>query len=123
MAQTITVAPSSSLILVMDHAGGVIPETMSRSLVAATPTCIAVGTLSEHDGETSISLSDEGMPSGLGVAPKFDGVLKTPSKILSVCSVLDHVLLETSVPSDETRVQVWAHDDPEPDRIAILVVP
>jgi hypothetical protein len=123
MRQTVTVAPSNSLILVMDRAVGVIPETMARGLVAATPTCVAVGTLSEHDGETSISLSDEGTAFGFVASQKFDGVLKTPSKILSVCSVLDEVLLEMSVVSDETRVQVWANDAAEPDRIAIVVLP
>lgn len=123
MRQTVSVVPSNSLILVMDRTVGVIPETMAKGLVAATPTCIAIGTRSEHDGQTSLSLSDEGAPSGFGVNATFDGVLKTPSKTLSVCSVLDEVLLETSVPSDQTRVQVWANDTAEPDRIAIVVLP
>ena len=123
MVQTIRIAPSNSLILVMDHTVGEIPGTMAGGLVAATPTCIAIGTLSEPDGVTSISLSDEGTPSGLGANPKFVGVLKTPSKTLSICSVLNEVLLETHVQSDETRVQVWANHETEPDCIAIVVLP
>lgn len=123
MRQTVKVAPSNSVILVMDRTAGYIPEGMGNELVVSTPTCIAVGTLSEHDGETSISLSDEGSPSGFGPGPKFDGVLKTPSKNLAVCSVLDEVLLETRVPSSETHVQVWANDDNEPNRIAVVLLP
>jgi hypothetical protein len=123
MRLTVTLAPRNSLILVMDRTVGVVPETMAGGLVAATPTCIAVGTKSEHDGETSISLSDEATSSGSGFNPRFDGVLKTPSRHLSVCSVLEEVLLEMSVPSDETRVQVLANDAAEPDNIAIVVIP
>lgn len=118
-----TLAPRNSIILVMDRTVGVIPETMGGGLVASTPTCIAIGTLSEHDGETSISLSDEAPPAGEGGHARLDVVLKTPSRSLSVCSVLDEVLLEMNVPSDETRVQVWANDDAEPDNIVIVVIP
>jgi hypothetical protein len=123
MRLTVTLAPRNSLILVMDRAVGGIPESMAGGLVAATPTCIAIGTKSEHDGETSISLSDEATPAEGGSTPKFDGVLKTPSKHLSVCSVLGEVLLEMSVPSVETRVRVLANDVAEPDNIAVVVVP
>jgi hypothetical protein len=123
MRLTVTLAPRNSLILVMDRAAGAIPEAMAGRLVAATPTCIAVGTRSEHDGETSISLADEATPSEGGANPRFDGVLKTPSRRLSVCSVIEEVLLEMSVRSDETRVQVWANDAAEPDNIAIVVIP
>src|SRR3954454_24914334 len=123
MHLAVTLAPRNSLILVMDRIVGAVPETMAGGLVAATPTCIAVGTKSEHDGETSISLSDEAMSSRSGSNPRYDGVLKTPSRHLSVCSVLDEVLLEMSVPSDATRVQVLANDAAEPDDITIVVIP
>src|SRR4051812_22105077 len=119
MRLTAMLAPRNSLILVMDRAVGVIPETMSGRLVAATPTCIAVGTKSEHDGETSISLSDEATPSEGGSNQRFDGVLKTPSRRLSVCSVSGEVLLEMNVSSHVTHVQVLANDAAEPDNITI----
>lgn len=123
MRQTISCAPSRSLILVMDRSVGVIADTMAGALVAATPTCIAVGTLSESEGETKIALSDEGAPWDVGATPNFDGFLKTPTMTLSVCSVLDEVILEMSVRSHETRVQIWANDPFEPDAIAIVVLP
>lgn len=107
----------------MDRSVGVIPETLGGGLVAATRSCIAVGTREEHDGETSISISDEGAPSGVGSHPVFDGVIETPSKVLSVCSVLDDVFLELSVVAPKTRVQVWANDLAEPDVLAIIVLP
>lgn len=123
MYQTVDVAPSNSLILVMDRSAGVVPETLGGGLVAATPSCIAVGTREEHDGETSISISDEGPPSGVGSHLVFDDVVETPSKVLSVCSVLDHVFLELPVAAQKTRVQVWANDSAEPDVLAIVALP
>ncbi len=50
----VKVAPINALVLVMDRTKGVIPDSMSQRLVAATSSCIAVGTLSEHDGETTM---------------------------------------------------------------------
>lgn len=123
MKRTVTLAPKGSLVLVMDRAVGVIPETMDGRLVAATPTCVAVGTLSEQDGDTSLSLSDEAAPFGFVAAPVFEGVLRTPSRVLSVCSVPDDVLLEMTVPSDQTRVRIYANDATEPDSISVVVVP
>jgi hypothetical protein len=125
MRTTIDVAPSNSLVLIMDRSIGVIPATMDGGLVSANSTCVAVGTLSEHDGETSISLSDENdvPPPGFGHSPVFDGVLDTPSMTVSVCSVLDEVLLEIQVGTAKTHVQVWANDALEPDVVAITVEP
>jgi hypothetical protein len=52
--------PPNAVVLVADASGGEIPEAMNGSLVAATPSAIAIGTRSEIDGPTSIVLSDEG---------------------------------------------------------------
>lgn len=114
-------APRNSLVLVMDRTVADIPASMSHGLVAATESCVAIGTLSELDGETSISLSDEEADAGSGEAPVFDGVLNTPSGKLSVCSVLDEVLLECDVSSCRSRVRVWANHSSEPDEIRIVV--
>lgn len=107
----------------MDRSAGVIPEKMGGALIAATPSCVAVGTREEHDGDTSISLSDEGTPGDIGSDPVFEGFVETPSKVLSVCSVLDEVFLELPVPAERTRLRIWANDPVEPDVIAITIVP
>jgi hypothetical protein len=115
------VAPPNSLVLVMDHTLGNVPDSMNQNLVASTQSCVAVGTLSEADGETFLSLSDE-TPSRLpNRAPVFDGVLPTPSKRVSVCSVRDEPLLLLDVPASRTRVRVWANHTSEPNEIWIVV--
>ena len=121
MKKHIRIAPRNSLILVMDQSVGEIPGSMNKALVAATPSCIAVGTLSEHDGDTLISLSDEPTTLEAGLSLVFDGTLQTPTRKLSLCSVLDETLITSDVPGETTRVQVWANDDSEPDLIHVLV--
>jgi hypothetical protein len=115
------VAPPNSVILVMDQTVGKVPGSMNQNLVTATPSCVAVGTLCQADGETLLSLSDE-MPLRLPKqAPVFDGILPTPSKRLSVCSVHDEPLLLLDVPSSNTRVRIWGNHPAEPNEIWIVV--
>lgn len=106
----------------MDRSIGVIQDTLAGELAAATSSCIAVGTYPEYDGETSITLSDQATPTVTGTKLAFEAVLYTPSKLLSICSVLDVVLLEIEVSSESTRVQIWTNDTREPDIIEVLVL-
>jgi len=104
----------------MDHSSGELPEAMNGQLVAFTDSCVAVGTLSEVDGETTITLTDslEGVQRGQLV---FDGVLKVPQHELAVCSAADERLLTLKLQRSEARVQVFANDASEPDRIVVFV--
>jgi hypothetical protein len=115
------VAPDNSLILVMDRTVGTVPDSMNRNLVSATPSCVAIGTMAQADGETFISLSDE-IPARLPKQePVFDGIIPTPSKRLSVCSVHDEPLLVLDVAASSTRVRIWANHPWEPNEIWIVV--
>jgi len=60
----VDVATSNSLVLIMDRSIGEIPESFGGSLVASTSSCIAVGTLAEHDGTTRILLNRPGYSGG-----------------------------------------------------------
>lgn len=52
--QEIRCQPPNSLSFVMDPDLGEIPDSVSEALVAATSTCISIGTLSSVDGETTV---------------------------------------------------------------------
>lgn len=93
---------------------------MSDQLVAFTDTCVAVGTLSGVDGETTITLTETlvGVTRGQMV---FDGVLKVPRHELAVCSAAGTRLLTMKLPRSEARVQVFANDVSEPDLIVVFV--
>jgi len=112
------IAPPNSVLLIMDRSVGQIPDGMAGALVASTPTCVAIGTLSEHDGTTHVTLDDASGSSNS--TPTFDGVLDTPGRRLAVCSVLDEVVLEIAVATERTRIRIWANDQAEPNEIQIL---
>ena len=94
---------------------------MNNGLVVATNTCVAVGTLSEFDGETRITLLDNIEEITCNKHVVFDGFLDTPSKKISICSILDEPLVECDVPNPRTGIIVWANDEFEPDDIKVVV--
>ena len=113
------VAPSHSLLLVMDESIGVVPDTMGGAVVAATPSCVAIGTRSEQDGETTVTISDDsGSVSGVLV---FDGNVASPNYQVVVCTVLGVVLLRLDTAGPVARVRVWVNDDVEPDVVEVVV--
>ena len=103
----------------MDRTVGVVPDSI-HGLIARTSSCIAVGTLPAMQGETLVSLSDGTQVSTRDRQFALDAALETPSKQLSVCSVLDEPLLVLDVPGVKTRVRIWVNDDTEPDEIRIV---
>src|SRR5262245_5176006 len=113
---TVDIAPPNSLLLVMDPSVGQIPEGMSDAIVASTASCVAIGTLSEHDGTTRVSISDNAVTE-TNDAPVFDGVLDTPGGRIAVCSVFDQIILEIAVATARTRVRIYANDNNEPSEI------
>jgi len=120
MKRVAEIAPPNSLLLLMDQATGEIPDIIGERLVAATSSCVAVGTLSEQDGTTRLTLTDEPAPED-DAAPVYDGVIATPARKLAACTVLLETIVEIDVPSQATRVRVWANHATEPDDIRVLV--
>ena len=114
------IAPPNSLLLIMDRSVGRPPESMAGEIIASTSTCVAIGTRSEHDGTTHVTL-DDGPTTFVAGTPCFDGVLETPSRRLSVCSVTDQVVLENDVMTERTWIRVWVDDLTEPSEIRIIV--
>ena len=115
--------PMNSLILVLDPTSGEIPLSMDRRLVASTPSCVAVGTLCEADGETAITLTDDsGLPrSDPAMQLAFEAIIDTPRRDLSVCTVDLKPVLSLRVSTKRTRIEIWANHPSEPDRICVLV--
>jgi hypothetical protein len=111
-------APPNSVVLLGDPTQTGVPATMEGGLIASTDTCVAIGVLSEVDGETAFTLGpatevDPGYP------PSFEGILLTPARSIALRTVLGAVVLEATVAGEETQVKVWANGQSEPDRIAI----
>ena len=120
MRTDISLAPRNSLVLVMDHSYGEVPESMGERSIAFNESCVAVGTLSEQDGTTETTLSDEAdVPPDCNLI--FDGTVVTPSMKLSVCAVNDEVLLSIPTSSGESKLRIYSNDGTEPNKIVILV--
>lgn len=115
-----TVRAPNSVVLVGDPAGEP-PESMDGSLVSATSSCVAIGTLSDADGETTIRLVDAADIARLPARLAFDGKLETPSNHLTVASVLDHTYLGRPVESNSVPLQIWVNDAEEPDEICVVI--
>lgn len=112
----ITFAPPNSLILLMDYEYGDVPADID-GLIAATSSCVAIGTLSEYDGETHIVLTDsDELAQGQLV---FEGNVLTPNKEISICSIENVKLLTLISGSEKTYVRIYVNDDNEPDYIVV----
>ena len=120
MALTTKAAPPNSVILVCDVGGGEVPKTMSGAVVAATTTCIAVGCLSEDDGQTEFTLAPLSEVDR-GEKPAFDGMLLTPQHRVVLRSVLGQQLLELPVTQELTKIKIWVNDPTEPDNVVVGV--
>ena len=116
-------AVKNSVILVMGGDNGEIPQSMDGCVINSTSSCIAVGTLSEVDGETSIILTDEKAVarSDPSLRAMFTRVLVTARKEISVYTVLLEPLATLPVSDVQTRVEVWLDNEAEPKKGCFLV--
>lgn len=118
MINTVKVAPSNSLVLVEDVDGGSPPESLNNALIAATDTCVAIGCLSECDGETEISLRSLA-ELAMDADPNFTGSLLVPTNRLAVRDIYGSILIEAPVAGSSVQLKIWTNHPSEPDRIII----
>jgi hypothetical protein len=118
----IRVRAPKSVVLVSDRDAGEIPETFAGELVAATRSCIAVGTYCSDDGPTMIRIGRVG---DLILAPEdpivFDGEIGVPSGQIVLSSVFGEIYAELPLDSRDVHVQIRANHPTEPDRFVITL--
>lgn len=118
--------PDHALILVGDRETVELPTSMGDELVAATGSCIAVGTHSGIECDTLVTLSDESGPSGEpkeGLFIAYSGELQLRSGVLSVETPSGSSLFELCAPQGRLHVVVWVDDELEPSNIWIQATP
>ena len=113
----VTLSPPHSIIFIGDPTCSIdVPDDIGSGLVWATDTCVAVGTLAETDGETTIRLAPDFVePQGDVV---FEGKLRTPGGVVAVHTSAAEMLISIPVGS-EAQVTVWANDAREPDLLFV----
>mgnify|MGYP006915176673 CR=1 FL=1 len=112
------VAPTNSLLLVMDPAVGVPPTLTGNSGASATDSCVAVRTLMEYDGETTVFLSNSKTPP-LFCEKRLVAKIRTPNRMLAICESTRQPVLTSAVNGLETMVEVWTNDAHEPDIVFV----
>jgi len=112
------VRPVNSLIFISDKAGGNVPLWEENKQILATNSCVSVACYPEQDGPTEVILgtADEVDP---GYQPSFDGLVATPSGVLSVQGVIHDTILAITVDSRATRVRIWPNHPRWADRIIV----
>jgi len=109
----------NSVLFVMDPAIGVIPDSMSRSIVASTDSCIAVGTNSEQEGSTDVLISDK-RSKHAGFTRVFAGCIRTPNFSLAVCDIYEEVMTEFRVLNSVSKIEIWVNQQHVPTAIEII---
>jgi len=117
-----TLAPPNSILFISDGSDYEIPETIGQGLVASTSSCIVVGTLMSHDGETTVLLCDDVVPAASSPEMRrvFRGKLSTERRIVRVTTAYDDEVVQLPVRGFETWIEIWANDESEPDRLCIV---
>ena len=118
MSDLAQIAPPYSLVLVEDETGGELPDMVEGSRIAATDSCVAVGTRCEIDDETEFRLGAH-PDVDPGTQPIFQGRLETPSRRLAIRSVLNEIILQTPVPLPETMIYIRVNHPTEPDQVIV----
>jgi len=113
-------SPPNAILFVLDptNKDAVVPPYVAGEPVAATATCISIGTQADVDGDVEVSLE------AAAVAPAdlqqvFLGVIATPSGKLAVVTSHFQRVLEVDIPSDAAEVSIWADDLRNPARVVI----
>lgn len=113
----VRLSPPHSILFILDPTAVADVPDVSGDLVSATSSCVAIGTLAEMDGETTVILEKAvSDPSGHLV---FNGEITTPSRRLAVTRSDVSLVSELAVSKDRARLRIWANDPSEPDLITI----
>lgn len=108
MHESLTLAPPNSLVLVMHPQFGAVPESFCGEAIRAAGSCIAVGTLCEIDGETTVHLCtpDEFFPLS-GLSRRWSGPITTYGQLAVTTSSRD-VLASMDVGA-QLHVDIWTN--------------
>ncbi|CAN5858417.1 hypothetical protein BH11PLA1_BH11PLA1_20870 [soil metagenome] len=111
------------VVFLMDFAGGEIPLKMLGRLVAATSTCIAIGTRHGAEGETRFNINHGGaaVPGERKRAVVTDAVILTPTRELSLTLTDGTRVFSCATADDRARVTVRFNNRSEPDEIDICI--
>lgn len=123
---SVTISPPNAILFVLDPSSGniLVPTYVNGQLTAANPTCVSVGTQADVDGETEVSLLRQNSGDGrvyAGLHQVFQGEIQTPGNQIAIITSDAAVVASESVNGQVTQVAIFADDQRNPSRIAVVV--
>ncbi|MFM9884480.1 MAG: hypothetical protein ACKVQT_15760 [Burkholderiales bacterium] len=116
----VTFAPPNSIVFVADPTHDYeIADNTGAALVTSTSSSIAIGTLAQMDGTTTVRLDRAFAAPGGTLA--FDGTLDTPGKRVAIIASGADEMLSMEVSHGCSQVRIWVNDLSEPSLILIEV--
>jgi hypothetical protein len=118
---TVTLSPPNAILFLFDRANKKvrIPTYIEGQLVASNDSCVSVGTQAAVDGDVTVTL--EASPPNINELQRlYAGVLNAPSRKLAIVTAEAQTILEIDVGSDRPEIEVWADDQRNPARIAMV---
>ncbi|MEI8022191.1 MAG: hypothetical protein WCH39_28535, partial [Schlesneria sp.] len=79
------------------------------------------GTASESDEQVLLELTDVPPECDAQLNRIHTSIILTPNRDIAVYTVCDDRLLAIAVPSDVSKIEVWANHPTEPTRIVVVV--
>src|SRR5436853_133615 len=78
--------------------------------VSPTSTCVAIGTMSEDDGKTTLVLTEQpaGRPDRSSILT-YDGVMENPKGLIQVVSVTGESFLDHSLEGPSVQIRIWVN--------------
>jgi hypothetical protein len=109
----------NSLLFIKDGRTDELPSIDGNGSVWFNASCIAVSCLPDCDGITEIVVGDLPEAESVGGKLAFVGQIDTPSRVLTVQTVVGKKLLEREVPGATTHVRVWTNGARDTDKVII----
>lgn len=121
MNTSLSINAPYSILLIMDFEFGEIPDNFFGQPIAIAKSCIAVGTMSADDGETTVLLTDDAAAIGNSLIPLYSGILETPSKVVSLANAHNEQLATMNVGAKNVHIQVLANAARAGSEIVVFV--
>jgi hypothetical protein len=109
----------NSLLFIKDARTKDLPKIDGHGSFWTTPSCVAVSCMPDCDGSTEVTIGDPLDLQSKAGKLLFDAPLKTPSKSVTVETVLAEKIFEQNVLSTTTRVRIWTDGFRDTDKVFI----
>jgi hypothetical protein len=119
--RNLRLTPPNSVLVVLDTVSGVLPELPFGQRIAASSSCLVVGTRSSDDGPTIVDFAYDSELDELGdLELAWEGLLESASGVLSLVDIYWREIASLKV-SNNPYVRLFVNDSAEPDRVVVLV--